>query len=118
MGNTPKNTPPSTAWKPGCPSPNPAGRPKGSGTSEVIEFARKLTLKALKRLEKLVDDETTDERVLVRIASIAAETARLPREDGAAAPQVIRFEFVSDWTAPVGGDDSAVVTTPATEGHA
>lgn len=30
--NTPPNTPPqlvATVWKPGCPSPNPGGRPKG-----------------------------------------------------------------------------------------
>lgn len=115
--NTPKKTPPSTAWKPGCPSPNPGGRPKGSGTAEVVELARRVTTKVLRRLEGLVDAPGTEPALLVRIATIAADVARIPREESTG-PQTIRFEFVSGdaWTAPVGGDDTSVVTVP--EGHA
>lgn len=123
MANRPKTRgrakPPVTAWKPGQ-SGNPKGRPKGSGTAEIVEYARRLTLKVLKRLEAVVD-ETTDEKVLCRIAAIAAETARIPREEGPP-PQTISIAWDTNWSAPSGADESGVeVELPssptATEGE-
>ena len=107
MKNRGRNKPPLTAWKPGT-SGNPAGRPKGSGTLEIIAFARRLSLKTMRKLERIVDADDTDARVLAAIGRLAIEASKLPDAE-APPPQVIRFEFSGDWTAPSGADETGIV---------
>ena len=61
--NTPKNTPPwLTPWKPGCPSPNPGGRPKG-----LASYIRENTLDGRELADFLIAVVRGGERVFCKM---------------------------------------------------